>query len=142
MKTNEGAVRSREVLLIEDSPGDVRRTQEAFRDVNQFVYLHVVNDGVEAMAFLKREGKLTHAPRPDLILLDLNLPKMDGQQVLAQIAAAAELNRLSAWPEAQTKTVKPGGRFPGRGQLTNYREEGDICPRKFFWWKTVRATCA
>jgi CheY-like chemotaxis protein len=73
------------VLLIEDSPGDVRLTQEAFRDVNQLVYLHVVNDGVEAMAFLKQEGKLTHAPRPDLILLDLNLPKMDGRQVLAQI---------------------------------------------------------
>jgi len=85
MKTNGGAGRAREVLLIEDSPGDVRLTQEAFRDVNQLVYLHVVNDGVEAMAFLKQEGKLTHAPRPDLILLDLNLPKMDGRQVLAQI---------------------------------------------------------
>jgi CheY-like chemotaxis protein len=85
MKTNGEAGRAREVLLIEDSPGDVRLTQEAFRDVNQLVYLHVVNDGVEAMAFLKQEGKLTHAPRPDLILLDLNLPKMDGRQVLAQI---------------------------------------------------------
>jgi CheY-like chemotaxis protein len=85
MKTNGGAGRAREVLLIEDSPGDVRLTQEAFRDVNQLVYLHVVNDGVEAMAFLKQEGRLTHAPRPDLILLDLNLPKMDGRQVLAQI---------------------------------------------------------
>jgi chemotaxis family two-component system response regulator Rcp1 len=85
MKTNGGSGKPIEVLLIEDSPGDVRLTQEAFRDVNQFVYLHVVNDGVEALAFLKHEGKLTHAPRPDLILLDLNLPKMDGRQVLAQI---------------------------------------------------------
>jgi len=85
MKTNGGSGKPIEVLLVEDSPGDVRLTQEVFRDVNQFVYLHVVNDGVEAMAFLKNEGKLTHAPRPDLILLDLNLPKMDGRQVLAQI---------------------------------------------------------
>jgi CheY-like chemotaxis protein len=95
MKTNGGAGRAREVLLIEDSPGDVRLTQEAFRDVNQLVYLHVVNDGVEAMAFLKQEGKLTHAPRPDLILLDLNLPKMDGRQVLAQIK---EDNNLKTIP--------------------------------------------
>jgi chemotaxis family two-component system response regulator Rcp1 len=85
MKGNGGSRKPIEVLLIEDSPGDVRLTQEAFRDVNSLVYLHVVNDGVEAMAFLKHEGKLAHAPRPDMILLDLNLPKMDGRQVLAQI---------------------------------------------------------
>ena len=75
------------VLLVEDSPGDVRLTQEAFRDINASVRLHVVSDGVEAMAFLRHEGAYLNAPRPDLILLDLNLPKMDGREVLAYIKA-------------------------------------------------------
>jgi two-component system, chemotaxis family, response regulator Rcp1 len=74
-----------QVLLVEDSPGDMRLTQEAFRVVNPFIQMHVVNDGVEAMAFLRHEGAYAHSTRPDLILLDLNLPKMDGRQVLAQI---------------------------------------------------------
>jgi chemotaxis family two-component system response regulator Rcp1 len=74
-----------EVLLVEDSPGDVRLTQEAFRDANRSVHLCVVSDGVEAMDFLRHEGAHNHAPRPDLILLDLNLPKMDGREVLAHI---------------------------------------------------------
>ncbi|MFN2511659.1 MAG: response regulator [Pyrinomonadaceae bacterium] len=73
------------VLLVEDSPGDVRLTQEAFRDANMEIKLHVTTDGVEAMAFLRHEGKYVDAPRPDFILLDLNLPKMDGRQVLAHI---------------------------------------------------------
>jgi chemotaxis family two-component system response regulator Rcp1 len=74
-----------QVLLVEDSPGDVRLTKEAFRDANQSILLHVASDGVEAMAFLRREGVNVQAPRPDLILLDLNLPKMDGREVLAHI---------------------------------------------------------
>ena len=74
-----------QVLLVEDSPGDLRLTQEAFRIVNPFIKVQVVNDGVEAMAFLRQEGAFAEATRPDLILLDLNLPKMDGRQVLAQI---------------------------------------------------------
>jgi two-component system, chemotaxis family, response regulator Rcp1 len=74
-----------QVLLVEDSPGDVRLTQEAFREANKAIQLNVVVDGVEAMAFLRREGIHVHAPRPDLILLDLNLPKMDGREVLAHI---------------------------------------------------------
>jgi CheY-like chemotaxis protein len=74
-----------EVLLVEDSPGDVRLTQEAFRDANPSIRLHVATDGVEAMTFLRREGIYANAPRPDLILLDLNLPKMDGREVLAHI---------------------------------------------------------
>jgi two-component system, chemotaxis family, response regulator Rcp1 len=73
------------LLLVEDSPGDVRLTQEAFRDANQDIRLHVAWDGSEAMAFLNRQGANVNAPRPDLILLDLNLPKMDGREVLAQI---------------------------------------------------------
>jgi two-component system, chemotaxis family, response regulator Rcp1 len=74
-----------QVLLIEDSPGDVRLTQEAFRDANISLQLHVVDDGVEAMAFLRRKEPYTKAIRPDLILLDLNLPRMDGREVLAHI---------------------------------------------------------
>jgi len=74
-----------EVLLVEHSPGDVRLTQETFRDVNSSIHLHIASDGEEAMAFLRHEGAQVHAPRPDLILLDLNLPKMDGREVLAHI---------------------------------------------------------
>jgi chemotaxis family two-component system response regulator Rcp1 len=75
----------REILLVEDSPGDVRLTQEAFRDANRSIHLHVAADGVEAMAFLRKEGAHVNAPRPDIILLDLNLPRMDGREVLARI---------------------------------------------------------
>jgi CheY-like chemotaxis protein len=74
-----------QVLLVEDSPGDVRLTQEAFRHADGSVILHVASDGVEALSFLKQQGDHAHAPRPDLILLDLNLPRMDGREVLALI---------------------------------------------------------
>ena len=74
-----------EVLLVDDSPGDVRLTQEAFLDANSAIKLQVTVDGVEAIAFLRRQGKYVDAARPDLILLDLNLPKMDGREVLTQI---------------------------------------------------------
>ena len=73
------------VLLVEDSPGDVRLTREAFRDANKSIHLHVASDGVEALAFLRKEGIYIDAPRPHFILLDLNLPKMDGREVLAYI---------------------------------------------------------
>jgi two-component system, chemotaxis family, response regulator Rcp1 len=73
------------VLLVEDSPGDVRLTQEAFREANSYIELDVASDGVEAMAFLRKQGTHAHAHRPDLILLDLNLPRMDGREVLALI---------------------------------------------------------
>jgi two-component system, chemotaxis family, response regulator Rcp1 len=83
-----------EVLLVEDSPGDVRLTREVFREANPAVTLHVVSDGIEAMAFLRREGANAGAPRPDLILLDLNLPRMDGREVLAQIKADDQLKSI------------------------------------------------
>jgi chemotaxis family two-component system response regulator Rcp1 len=83
-----------EVLLVEDSPGDVRLTQEAFHDANRAVRLHVAVDGVEAMAFLRHEGEHAAAPRPDLILLDLNLPKMDGREVLAIIKQDQSLKMI------------------------------------------------
>jgi chemotaxis family two-component system response regulator Rcp1 len=83
-----------EVLLVEDSPGDVRLTQEALRDGSRAIHLHVASDGLEAMSFLRREGVHARAPRPDLILLDLNLPKMDGREVLAQIKADDRLKTI------------------------------------------------
>ena len=84
----------KEILLVEDSPGDVRLTQEAFRDANRSIHLHVAADGVEAMAFLRKEGAHVHAPRPDIILLDLNLPKMDGREVLAHIKKDESLKTI------------------------------------------------
>jgi two-component system, chemotaxis family, response regulator Rcp1 len=87
MKTIEEKDMPIHVLLVEDSPGDVRLTLEAFRDANVSVHLHVANDGVEALAFLRNQGTYVDAPRPDLTLLDLNMPRMDGRQVLAQIKA-------------------------------------------------------
>ena len=83
-----------EVLLVEDSAGDVRLTQEAFRDANSSIHLSVAADGVEAMAFLKHVGMHANSPRPDLILLDLNLPKMDGREVLAQIKEDDDLKTI------------------------------------------------
>jgi chemotaxis family two-component system response regulator Rcp1 len=83
-----------EVLLVEDSPGDVRLTQEALRDANRRIHLHVAFDGNEAMAFLRQEGAHVGAPRPGLILLDLNLPKMDGREVLASIKADPSLRTI------------------------------------------------
>jgi CheY-like chemotaxis protein len=82
---SDGEDMLKEVLLVEDSPGDVRLTREAFRDFDKTVRLHVATDGVDAMAFLRRQGAHANAPRPDFILLDLNLPKMDGREVLACI---------------------------------------------------------
>jgi chemotaxis family two-component system response regulator Rcp1 len=83
-----------DVLLVEDSPGDIRLTQEAFRSFADNVRLHVASDGAEAMEFLRHEGGHADAPRPDLILLDLNLPKMDGRQVLALIKQDTELKMI------------------------------------------------
>jgi two-component system, chemotaxis family, response regulator Rcp1 len=85
MKSTEDDGMPIEVLLVEDNPGDVRLTQEAFRGYSKPIRLHLAADGIEAMAFLRREGIHANAPRPDLILLDLNLPKMDGREVLALI---------------------------------------------------------
>jgi two-component system, chemotaxis family, response regulator Rcp1 len=84
-----------EILLVEDSPGDVRLTQEAFRASSLPVQLHVAADGVEAMAFLQRDGaSYEQSPRPDLILLDLNMPKMDGREVLARVKNDADLRSI------------------------------------------------
>ncbi len=82
-----------EILLVEDSPGDVRLTREALREGRVRNNLSVATDGVAALAFLRREGHYGDAPRPDVILLDLNLPKKDGREVLAAIKADERLRR-------------------------------------------------
>lgn len=82
------------VLLVEDNPADVRLTVEALRDAKVANALNVVNDGVEALAFLRREGEHADAIRPDLVILDLNLPRLDGKDVLAAIKRDAELRRI------------------------------------------------
>ena len=83
-----------EILLVEDSPADVDLTREALEDAKVRNNLHVASDGVEALAFLRREGRYADAPHPDLILLDLNLPKKDGREVLAEIKADPLLRRI------------------------------------------------
>ncbi|MEX2218798.1 MAG: response regulator [Phycisphaerales bacterium] len=86
--------RSIDILLVEDSPADVRLTQEALHDGRVANRLFVVEDGVEALAFLARAGKHAQAPRPDLILLDLNLPRKDGREVLAAIKSDPSLRMI------------------------------------------------
>ena len=83
-----------QILLVEDSVGDVRLTLEAFKDAKVHVKLHVASDGAEAMAFLRREGTHSNVPRPDLILLDLNLPKKDGREVLAEVKGDSNLQTI------------------------------------------------
>lgn len=83
-----------EVLLVEDDPGDELMTREAFEDNKIRNTLHVVRDGQEALDFLYRRGEYAGAPRPDLVLLDLNLPKYDGRQVLEQIKGDPELSLI------------------------------------------------
>jgi len=83
-----------EILLAEDNPGDVRLTREALRDTSISYHLHVVPDGVEALTFLRRQGPYTAAPKPDLIMLDLNMPRMDGRRVLALLKSDANLRSI------------------------------------------------
>ncbi|CCF86139.1 response regulator [Nitrolancea hollandica] len=86
--------RAVEILLVEDNPGDVRLTREAFREGKIRNNLYVAVDGVEGMAFLRREGKYADSPRPDIILLDLNLPKKNGIDVLREIKTDEDLKRI------------------------------------------------
>jgi len=87
-------MRSIEILLVEDNPGDIRLTIEALKDSKLKNNLHVVKDGLEAISFLRKKGKYSNVPRPDLILLDLNLPKKNGKDVLAEIKNDPELKRI------------------------------------------------
>jgi chemotaxis family two-component system response regulator Rcp1 len=83
-----------EILMVEDNPGDVLLAKEALKEAKVHNVLHVVEDGVEAMAFLRREGRYAAAPRPDIILLDLNMPKKSGREVLAEVKADEKLKRI------------------------------------------------
>jgi two-component system response regulator len=83
-----------EVLLVEDNPGDVRLTREALKEGRVWCSLQVVEDGEAALAFVRQQGVYTNAPRPDIILLDLNLPKIDGREVLSNIKADPDLKRI------------------------------------------------
>jgi len=87
-------MRSKDILLVEDTPGDVRLAHEAIRDAKVRANLHVVGDGVEAMAFLRRQGKYADAARPDLVMLDLTMPKKNGFEVLTEIKADAGLKKI------------------------------------------------
>lgn len=91
---NETSFEAIKILLVEDNPGDVRLTREALKDSKLHNSLSVVEDGVEAMAFLKRESPFEDAPRPDIILLDLNLPRKDGREVLEEIKNDEDLRRI------------------------------------------------
>jgi CheY-like chemotaxis protein len=90
----EAEMRLVEILLVEDNPGDARLATEALKDAKVKNNLHWVKDGVEAMAFLRREGKYADAPHPDVILLDLNLPRKDGREVLEEIKQDEGLRRI------------------------------------------------
>ena len=94
MSHPERKVRPIDILLVEDSPADVRLTQEALREAKVLNALHVVQDGAAALAFLRREGQYAATQRPDLILLDLNLPRKDGREVLAEIKSDEVLKRI------------------------------------------------
>ena len=92
--TTLGEGRPVQILLVEDNPADARLTQEAIRDTEFRYQLHLAEDGEEAMEFLWKEGEFENAPRPDLILLDLNLPGMDGREVLAEIKSDDDLGSI------------------------------------------------
>lgn len=83
-----------DILLVEDNPGDVRLTKEALKDAKVLNEIYVAKDGVEAMAFLRKQGQFAEAPIPDMILLDLNLPKKDGREVLAEIKKDPKLKHI------------------------------------------------
>ncbi len=91
---NNTAIMPIEVLLVEDNPGDAELTRIALEDSKISVNLNVVEDGVEAMAFLQKQGNYANAPHPDIVLLDLNLPRKDGREVLAEIKADQKLRRI------------------------------------------------
>ena len=111
-------MRAKNVLLVEDRPGDARLTQEAFRAAGAFAQLHVVNDGMEALTYLKPPGDPAAAVRPDLILLDLNLPKLDGRDLLAQLKKDRELAAIPV-------IILTASAIPG--DVENCYESGACC---------------
>ena len=94
MMKAEQKLRAIDILLVEDSPADVRLTREALKEAKVHNEIHVIQDGMAALAFLRKQGQYAASPRPDLILLDLNLPKKDGREVLAEIKQDDDLKRI------------------------------------------------
>lgn len=94
MKDTERPSGSIEILLVEDDPGDVRLTMEAFKKAKLLNHISVVEDGVQALAFLRKQGEYSRAPSPDVILLDLNMPRKDGHAVLAEVKTDPALKRI------------------------------------------------
>ena len=94
MSSSNNGARPIEILMVEDNPGDVRLAQEAMKEAKMRNRLTVVHDGVEALAYLRREGRFAQAVRPDLILLDLNLPRKDGREVLAELKSDPDLKSI------------------------------------------------
>ncbi|MGB7848091.1 MAG: response regulator [Candidatus Acidiferrum sp.] len=111
MEPSSGHAQPIDILLVEDNPGDVRLTQEALRDGKLLNRMHAVSDGEQAMAYLRRQGSYTQAIRPDLILLDLNLPRKDGREVLAEIKQDRDLRKIPVVivtsSEAEQDILKP-----------------------------------
>jgi two-component system, chemotaxis family, response regulator Rcp1 len=108
------------ILLVEDSPGDVRLITEVFRETAPSVCLHVANDGAEALAFLRREGLYPRSPRPDLIMLDLNMPKIDGRALLAIIKQDARLKLIPTiilTSSDAAEDIQAGHAFQAKGYL-------------------------
>src|SRR5690625_5928098 len=118
-----------DILLVEDDPGDVLMTEEAFADYKVANRLSVVSDGESAMAFLRQEGEYAEAPTPDLILLDLNLPRMDGREVLAEIKNDSRLRRIPVVILTTSEAEEDILRSYNRHATTYGTQSGDIQSR-------------
>ena len=94
MSNSKGSQPPLEILLVEDNPGDIRLLQEAFKEAKSKARLHVVQDGEQAMAFLRQQGVYRDSPRPAYVLLDLNMPRKDGREVLAEIKQDKDLRQI------------------------------------------------
>ena len=137
---------NRTVLLVEDSPGDVRLTKEAFRDADPEIDLRVVVDGVDAMTYLKREGVHVDAPRPDFTLLDLNLPKMDGREVLAHIKEDDDLRTIPTviltTSDASSVSYRSNVALPRARALPRADRSQPLRPRQSAWLRAGRGHSA
>lgn len=134
-----------QILLVEDSPGDVRLTQEILKDAKIANHLSVVGDGEQAMRFLRRENGFGEAPRPDLILLDINLPRKNGREVLAELRQEPELQRIPVimlTTSAADEDIAAAYQLGGNCYITKPIDLGDfidvVRSIENFWLSIVR----